>query len=484
MLASRQREKIRARVSSILLVMIVSISVLSWIAWTERSLPHESTVPAHSPPPRHIRDRRGPDQRVLLVAGSTAEKEKRNLYQDSYAESSEDFIRETVALLKSVLTEEDAFRESFDITRRTATVRKFNSTAQLVAIKHQSARERTDSRIKVMVVCGMHAREMFSSDLCRSWLLYTALAVKTNQTPEEEVAPIDWLYVPVANPDGRDAVAGAYAGKEGHFPWTKCHRGNLRGVDLNRNWRMYDDDLYKEYGNKDRKTHEPHRFENRVPNAEENPGQESFSEAETAVLRDLLDEFRPDVLLSIHTGTVSISYPMEDTVDEPPTYLGLMRMAGRLVDWSGCRSFKPRCLAGQSSRILYVSKGTMVDYAYRLRRSAMPFTVEAYGGPPPHESRTWDEDPDICFYFYNPPQRQLVAYLKRWKPLWHGFYYMNARDRILIKKLAKQFEDETDDDEEFKGRVRPTGSRFRPEQIPRLARAYRSDDDSSSIGKG
>lgn len=459
-----RRDRLRHQRIFCILLAFFLVSFFTCVGWYESNIPEIKPTPATagSVPPdldRKILSAPTSDKKTSSPTPTASSSVRTDLYIDSYTENTEEFISETTSLMKRILTEE-LFNMAFSTRRHFASVNKFNSTASLVAFKHNSEGNGTQ-RLKVMIVCGMHARELFSSDMCRSWLLYTALAVRSKEA-RFSAAPIDWLYVPVANPSGRDLVTDSYASRDGSFPWTKCHRGNWRGVDLNRNWRMYDEDLYEGYGSKMRRSREPHRLENRVPLPEENPGQESFSEAETVILRDLLDDFNPDLMLSVHTGTTSLSYPNEDIIDEPPTYLGLMRVAGRMVDWSGCRNFKPRCIAGQSSRILYVSKGTMVDYAYRLRRCALPFTLESYGGPPPVDERTWDDDPDACFYHFNPPQSQLVNYLKRWKPLWHGLYYMNPRDQVLIKNLVRQFEEELEDDGQYKHPI-----------LPELARSYR-----------
>jgi hypothetical protein len=149
-------------------------------------------------------------------------------------------------------------------------------------------------------------------------------------------------------------------------------------------------------------------------------------------------------------------------MNDGSNYLSLMRFAGQLVEWSGCRHFKPtKCTAGQGSKILYVSKGTMNDYAYYHSLSALPFTLETYVGEAPTDMRSWDNNPDTCFYFYNPKQNRLINQLKQWKKLWRGVYYMSPREQLVVKTIVDQFAEDSDG--------KPRRRIFDPAQLPGLS---------------
>lgn len=80
--------------------------------------------------------------------------------------------------------------------------------------------------------------------------------------------------MPDANPPGRKQLL------EGLY----CKRTNENGVDINRNW-----------GDEHRNS--------TTEGDEAYPGSEGFSEPETQALRDLVDAEKPDVFLSVHSGS-------------------------------------------------------------------------------------------------------------------------------------------------------------------------------------
>lgn len=388
-------------------------------------------------------------ERALAVRGDS-------IYRDSYAQSASEFLADTQSLLDGISDgiSDDPTESPRPFSRSAIWTEnpKHNSTVEIEYALHNACASSSDAarRLRIMVVCGIHGRELFSSDVCRSWMLLSAMASESlprgscEYDSEERVAPIDWMYVQVANPSGRDLASAAYSSsggggeeEDGGSGWNKCHRGNSRGVDLNRNWRTYDLDLYSGPGKQAGERR--HRLEDRPVLTEEYSGPESFSEAEALALRTLLDRFEPDVLLSVHTGMYSITYPYDDSVRPPETRADLMRFASMASEWAACRSARPRCSVGQGSNVLPVSRGTMGDFAYRHRKCPFPLTLEAFEGPHPRDFSSWDGDPDSCFYFFNPHQSAVLASLKRWKPLWKGLYHMDPSKQSLIRTMSDDF---------------------------------------------
>lgn len=80
-----------------------------------------------------------------------------------------------------------------------------------------------------------------------------------------------------------------------------CLRLNENGVDLNRNY----DAHFKQYEDKELQT---------------NSGSEPFSEPETQVVRDILKDYKPDLYLSIHSGSVGLYTPYAYSIDERKAY--------------------------------------------------------------------------------------------------------------------------------------------------------------------
>jgi hypothetical protein len=285
-------------------------------------------------------------------------------------------------------------------------------------------------RRRVMLVCGMHGRELITSDFCRIWLLQAAASYlrssdcqdKTQQ-PSRSIAPIDWLFVPVANAQGRDLVARAR--KEWQFTAVRdrqhqdysqmCHRGNLFGVDLNRNWPT------------------PHKRPEDVHlGDEEYPGPSAFSEPETMNLHRMLSHFQPDVLLAVHSGEFAILTPYDDGEDEAPLEARslLLKMANWMAALSRCKTM--RCLVGNGAAHLGRSYGTMGDFAYRNGLASFPFTLEIYGG-----KTNWTT-PEQCFSLFNPADSE--AAIQRWGGLWRGWYYMTERDQTYLQQMLMQME--------------------------------------------
>lgn len=387
------------------------------------------------------------DSQLADVANKALEHARSDVFMDSYTTSTENFLKETRILIRLMGNAAD---RSF--TWHTQAHSNQSVTTQFAV--HRGCRRGGAERLRVMVACGMHAREMFSSDFCRSWMLYSAMTVMENdarlgaggdlcdRSLELSIAPIDWIFVPVVNPSGRDLVASAYvqhAANASKKSWLLCLRGNSQGVDLNRNWRRYDG------VNAVGTHHAPHLLEQRELTKEENPGPDSFSEAETVNMRSILEKYNPHVLLSIHTGAMALLYPYDDVVEPPEHQPQLQRVVDWLATLSRCRSFQPhRCRTGQGSRLLYVSRGTCGDYAYRHMHSEIPLTMEVYQGPtkaperygyPPSEE--WQDDPWRCFRYFNPLSSQLVDALLPWKSLWRGLYYLSPSDESELRQILR-----------------------------------------------
>jgi hypothetical protein len=299
------------------------------------------------------------------------------------------------------------------------------------------------TNMRIMVVCGMHAKEMVSTEVCADWMtLVDSIRPHQNWSYPQ----LDWLFVPIANPSGRDMVSEALVkliNTKEQGPGL-CYRGNRRGTDINRNWPNVVDireatlraakKLSREgpeaqaadyflKGSYLRKNHGP---------LEEYAGVRPFSEVETAALRDMLYEFRPHMFVVIHSGTEAILVPYNSLRDEEPRNLrSLMRVANTLkpLDCDLCR-------IGRGSQYLYDANGTATDYAFEAVRVPLVYTLEVYVDAELDAAKE-ELTPLECLAQFNPLKEVgLTRVLDRWRR-WPEELLLNLRDedQVFISEI-------------------------------------------------
>lgn len=178
---------------------------------------------------------------------------------------------------------------------------------------------------KVLVVAGEHARELIGSevalqlvnDLCKD----SALAAR-NKT--------EYMIVVNANPMSRMMVEG------GDF----CRRTNANGVDLNRNW----DDKFATNGMRE--------------NPDTNPGMMAFSEPESRILKKLMEDFKPDTFLDVHSGNLGLYLPNQLAKEHKYA----KKVESMLVDVNDHNCKCPLGIADEE--VQYKTSGSSLDYAY------------------------------------------------------------------------------------------------------------------------
>lgn len=146
-----------------------------------------------------------------------------------------------------------------------------------------------DDQLKVLVLGGIHGDEMSSSSVVFHWISLAAVP------PADMPKSVHWRFIPALNPDGLFA--------------RPAKRVNTNGVDLNRNfptpnWER-DARVYWET----RTRRDPRRF----------PGTKPLSEPESQFLLAQINEFKPNLIVSIHApyGVLDFDGPFV-----PPSKLG------------------------------------------------------------------------------------------------------------------------------------------------------------------
>lgn len=120
---------------------------------------------------------------------------------------------------------------------------------------------------RVLLLGGIHGDEQSAAAIVFRWMEYL-------QQPGAR--EFQWKIAPVVNPDGLLA--------------RKPHRGNARGIDLNRNfptpnWQQEAPRYWARVTRSD-----PRRY----------PGKAPISEPESRWIYDTIEKFKPDVIISVH----------------------------------------------------------------------------------------------------------------------------------------------------------------------------------------
>lgn len=258
-------------------------------------------------------------------------------------------------------------------------------------------RKLNDALPSVMVLCGVHARELFTTEICADWI---------NQLAVSPPLKANWLIIPIVNPSGSERVRAALrshlTGERKNHP-DLCLRTNANGVDLNRNW-----------------PHKPLTNNKSTHSSEEYPGYRSLSEQETQFIKQLITDFHPDIIIDVHAGAFALLTPYDYTTLEPSTHNQILRLANKLrFNMSREMDF------GRAAKMLYVAYGTLQDYAYDELAVKFPFTVEVYVNSAIDESKS----PVDCFSFFNPTKRSTMQeYILEWQKMLYNILSVRLED--------------------------------------------------------
>ena len=140
-------------------------------------------------------------------------------------------------------------------------------------------------QLRILVIGGIHGDEKSSGSLVLHWIQHA------NETPSNAL----WRFIPVLNPDGLVA--------------KPARRMNANGVDLNRNFPTPQWAKEAKFYWETRTRRDPRRW----------PGPKPLSEPESRFLHSELENFKPDLIVSIHAPYGLLDY---DGPSAPPPKLG------------------------------------------------------------------------------------------------------------------------------------------------------------------
>ncbi|HEX5394130.1 MAG TPA: M14 family zinc carboxypeptidase [Rhodocyclaceae bacterium] len=144
---------------------------------------------------------------------------------------------------------------------------------------------------RVLLIGGIHGDELASVSIVFNWL-------SRMDTPEGKA--FQWRVIPIANPDG--------------LLNSPARRTNANGIDLNRNFASRDWPAQAQHYWSQNTHSDPRR----------NPGTTAASEPETRWLQKQVEDFRPDVIVSVHApyGVLDFDGPTR----KPPEHFGRLRL--------------------------------------------------------------------------------------------------------------------------------------------------------------
>ncbi|XP_022818802.1 carboxypeptidase B-like [Spodoptera litura] len=209
-----------------------------------------------------------------------------------------------------------------------------------------------DETKPVIVIDGtIHAREWITPPTV-TWAIHKLVE---NVTEPDLLKRFDWILVPVVNPDGYK-----YSYHIERF-WRKTRSFDnnpvsfvCRGVDANRNFdiKFNTDGYHSEYC---RDTFQ---------------GTHAFSEPETRVIRDILQEnlSRIALYISLHSYGSMIMYPWghDGSLSHNTPALQAVGTAMASAIQKKALSHFPRYQVGNTGELAYLSTGTSTDYAHSI----------------------------------------------------------------------------------------------------------------------
>jgi hypothetical protein len=159
-------------------------------------------------------------------------------------------------------------------------INDFRSVKQRVIPYTEFTNSEPHTSLRVLVLGGIHGDELTTVSLVFSWM---------HELSQNRPDGLDWRLIPLINPDG--------------FFRKPSSRVNANGVDINRNFPTPD------WHARARKFWETQTRKN----PRRNPGLNAGSEPETQLVIQHIEQYKPDVILSLHApyGLVDFDGPQQ-----------------------------------------------------------------------------------------------------------------------------------------------------------------------------
>eukprot|EP01024_Parvocaulis_polyphysoides_P051502 TRINITY_DN50739_c0_g1_i1.p1 TRINITY_DN50739_c0_g1~~TRINITY_DN50739_c0_g1_i1.p1 ORF type:complete len:468 (+),score=48.16 TRINITY_DN50739_c0_g1_i1:183-1586(+) len=257
--------------------------------------------------------------------------------------------------------------------------KEYSAEIKVVTVELGGITDDHSGKMRILLNYGQHGREIITCEAAL-YLLDMLMdldrmrdSVKHRPNGEQIEALLDntvFKVIPMENVQGRRKVENG--------EW--CLRKNGRGVDTNRNWDI-------NFGKKE-KDYDPY---------EEYPGKHPFSEPESQIIMQVVQDFEPHVWINVHSGTYALFMPYDHMASIPNVtgsaeQLTMLKQLNEIV----CEK---KCAVGSGGQAVgYLAHGTATDYVYEKMKVPLSFTWEIYGD----EKASYNE----CFKMFNPINKE------------------------------------------------------------------------------
>jgi len=223
---------------------------------------------------------------------------------------------------------------------KVANITQFGKTLQVITI--------AGGPQKVTLLFGEHSRELISPEVALRMVKFLCGKAENNSPAavvraQRALNKFTFQIFPNANPEGRSIVEG------GRY----CHRTNANYVDLNRNW----DVAWQPGGTKQTAA-----------------GPKPFSEPEVRIMKAVIEQFKPDVFFSVHSGALGMYTPYaykktdEVVLSAAHPHIADFLSSGKDIMMDVLQTVNKnfcRCMIGPAARNLnYICPGNCMDYAF------------------------------------------------------------------------------------------------------------------------
>ncbi|XP_039747908.1 carboxypeptidase B-like [Pararge aegeria] len=283
------------------------------------------------------------------------------------------------AHIKSNASRSDRFGLSFDVIHRWAVVdrylvdvaNRFPRVARVVSAgRSVEGRDIKYLRLSTDNFANRNKPVIFIQSLlhAREWVtlpvtLWAIQELVINVTEQDLIRNIDWIILPIANPDGYE-----FSHTRTRM-WRKNrrtgHHASCVGVDPNRNYDYF-------WGT----------ASSRDPCSETFHGPRAFSEPETLVTRNIMNSFRTRIslYLDIHSfgSMILFGFAAPSPGRLPPNHATLTSVGNQMaraidrVKWAR----HPNYRVGNIAQLLFVASGGGTDWAQALLPNRLSFAYE------------------------------------------------------------------------------------------------------------